>query len=117
VEFQMRPSFPALRLPSLAFALFASAGAAWAGSVPTTECQRDLLVADSDMRASQAKLASMATAPQKDLCPVWRKHVDLAKNASSIYRRCLTGTDQRVKTADMNATAADFEQALASACK
>ncbi len=111
----MRPYV--LALPSLAFALFACAGAGWAGSVSTTECQRDLLVADSDMRASQTKLAGMASASQKDLCPVWRKHVDLARNASAIYKRCLTGTDQRVKTADMNATAADFEQALASACK
>ena len=88
-----------------------------AGSLSTAECQRDLLVADSDMRASQVKLAAMSTASQKDLCPVWRKHVDKARNASAIYKRCLTGTDQRVRTADMNATVADFEQALATACK
>jgi hypothetical protein len=108
---------PAL-LASVAVAVSAGTGSqASAGSLSTAQCQRDLLVADSDMRASQIKLAGMASASQKDLCPVWRNHVDKARNASAIYKRCLTGTDQRVRTADMNATVADFEQALSTACK
>jgi hypothetical protein len=92
-------------------------GAAWAGSVPTPECQRDLLVADSDIRTSQNRLGDRANASTKELCPLWRQHVVAARKASGIYKRCLTDTDQRVRVADTNASIADFEQALKSSCR
>lgn len=104
-----------VRAALIGFAL--SGTPAFAGSVQTPECQRDLLVADSDIRASQTRLGDKATAATKDLCPLWRQHVDVARKASSTYRRCLTGTDQRVRVADTNASIADFEQALKSSCR
>lgn len=90
---------------------------AWAGSVQTPECQRDLLVADSDIRASQNRLGDKANASIKDLCPVWRQHVDIAGKAAATYQRCLTGTDQRVKVAETKASIADFQQALKTNCR
>lgn len=93
------------------------ATSAIAGSVATPECQRDLLVADSDIRASQNRLGDKATAATKELCPLWRQHVVVARKASATYRTCLTGTDQRVKVADTNASIADFEQALKTSCR
>ena len=95
----------------------AGAPAAWAGQVQTPECQRDLLVADSDIRMSQIKISGKAAASTKELCPLWREHAATARKAGAIYKRCLTGTDQRVRTADMSSMAADFDQAVATSCK
>lgn len=90
---------------------------AQAGTVQTPECQRDLLVADSDIRASQNRLGDKANAPTKELCPLWRQHVDVGRKAASTYKHCLTGTDQRARVADVNSSVADFEQALKSTCR
>jgi hypothetical protein len=99
--------------------VFASAGLpspVWAGKVNTPECQRDLLVANSDVQTSQVRIAAKAAASTKELCPLWREHAGIARKAGAIYQRCLTGTDQRVRTADMASMAADFDQAIASSC-
>lgn len=100
--------------------LLVSAGpgpAAHAGKVNTPECQRDLLVADSDVQTSQVRIAAKATASTKELCPLWREHAGIALKARATYQRCLTGTDQRVRTADMASMAADFDRAVAGSCK
>jgi hypothetical protein len=107
---------PLVHAAVLASALAVS-GPALAGSVQTPECQRDLLVADSDIRASQNRLGDKATASIKDLCPLWRQHVEVAGKAAATYQRCLTGTDQRVKVAETKSTIADFEQALKGNCR
>jgi hypothetical protein len=101
-----------------ALTVLALAGApAFAGQVQTPECQRDLLVADSDVRMSQIRISGKASASTKELCPLWREHAAIARKAGAIYKRCLTGTDQRVRTGDMSTMAADFDQAVATSCK
>ena len=90
--------------------------AAWAGSVATPECQRDLLVTNSRIDQAHRTVVSLADGSQKALCPAWKSYADQARAAAGTYKRCLTGTDQRVKVADMNAAAADFDEAYKSRC-
>ncbi len=104
-------------LAGILLAWGAATGPALAGSVSTPECQRDLLVANSRVEQSHQKVVALAEASQKDLCPAWKAYAEQARAASATYRRCLTGTDQRVRVAEMNAAAADFEDAFKSRCK
>ncbi|MCP8938834.1 hypothetical protein NK718_09935 [Alsobacter sp. SYSU M60028] len=98
-------------------ALLGGVAAASAGTVQTPECKRDLLVLDSEAKLGQDRLARAQEAPRRELCEIWRRHVEFAKRAGATYRRCKTDTERRVLSGDMDTQVQDFQAAIASQCK
>lgn len=103
--------------PALAVAALLWAGPGVAGTVPTPECRRDLLVIGSELQQGQERLARTQDMPKREMCAVWRQHLDLVKRAGNVYRRCKTDTERRVMSGDMDTQAQDFSEAIASTCK
>ena len=97
--------------------LAALAAPARAGTVDSAECRRDLLVLESDLSQAQAKLVKAQDATRTEQCAVWREQISTFKKASATYRRCKTGTDRRVLSAQMDSQALDFQNAIDQTCK
>ncbi|MHB2167265.1 hypothetical protein [Alsobacter sp. R-9] len=96
---------------------FPGAFPAAAGTVPTPECQRDLIVTQSDLRQAEQALSGAANAPKDQLCKVWRDQIAVFKKSAATYRRCKTDTERRVLSAQMDSQALDFQSAVDQLCK
>ncbi len=97
--------------------LLAGLAPAMAGTVDTAECKRDLLVLDSELSQAQAKLVKAQDSSRSEQCGVWREQIGAFKKAAATYRRCKTGTDRRVMSAQMDSQALDFQSAIDQMCK
>ncbi len=107
-----------LRRSLLSIVLLAGgSGAGVAGTVDTAECRRDLIVLESDLKTAQTQLAKVQDAPRAELCAAWRQQIATFKKAAATYRRCKTGTDQRVLSSQMDSQALDFQSAIDQMCK
>lgn len=97
--------------------LLAGLAPAMAGTVDTAECRRDLIVLESELSQAQAKLVKAQDGSRADQCTTWREQIAVFKKASATYRRCKTGTDRRVMSAQMDSQALDFQSAIDQMCK
>jgi multidrug resistance efflux pump len=97
--------------------LLAGLAPAMAGTVDTAECRRDLIVLESELSQAQAKLVKAQDGSRTDQCTTWREQIVAFKKAAATYRRCKTGTDRRVLSAQMDSQALDFQSAIDQMCK
>jgi hypothetical protein len=97
--------------------LLAGVAPAMAGTIDTAECRRDLIVLESELSQAQAKLVKAQDGSRADQCTTWREQIVAFKKAAATYRRCKTGTDRRVLSAQMDSQALDFQSAIDQMCK
>jgi hypothetical protein len=102
-------------LPAAFVALLAIPGVALAA--PGDElCKRDLFMADAGISGSYRSLEMGGSKPEEQ-CAAWRRHVEALKKSSATYARCAEGAVKARKTAELNASAADFQRLIGERCK
>ena len=90
---------------------------AWAGTVDTAECKRDLFQTQGAISSSRDRLVAAVSQPQPDRCRVQRRHLDVMKKAIEVHGRCLTEPDRSRALAQDRETVREFETEIARACK
>lgn len=101
----------------LALALIAlCGGAAESESARTIVCTRDLLVTDSALRATRARLDDAAKGGEADQCTAWHRHGEVMRAARKVFDRCAGERERAEKVGAMDASIEDFERIVRERC-
>ncbi|MBX9933804.1 MAG: hypothetical protein K2Y56_20170 [Methylobacterium sp.] len=108
---------PAPRWPAFGCAIaLALAPPVLAQAGEATACARDVLVASSMQRQAIEQLEQTGS-DDADRCRVWRRHVETMRRVSSVYGRCLTGTERSARLAEVQGSEKEFSGLVRSRCK
>jgi hypothetical protein len=96
-----------------AFAVSVLVQQASAGVLHTPQCTKDLSSVDSSFQETLGNLQrSGSAAPAR--CAAYKHHIEVMKNASSIFARCTTEPDRTQNLGQMTGTIADVSDTLKS---
>jgi hypothetical protein len=91
------------------FAIFVQPASA--GAIQTPQCTKDLTAIDSSFAETLINLQrSASAAPAR--CAAYKHHIDVMRNASSIFDRCTTEPDRTQNIGQMSGTIADISDTL-----
>jgi hypothetical protein len=118
----IRRGFLALAINSPASFFVPPAGAqafcqAVRGGPGSDACARELVLTEIHQREASARLAAVRTAPRRQQCAVFRRHVRVMRDSACVFRRCTTGHHGRENVAQMNASIADWQEIIARTCR
>lgn len=97
--------------------LAASVPAASAGYVDTPQCRRDLAATETSLAATLRDLNRNKSGSPAQRCASWRRHVEVMRNASVVYRQCSTGRERQENVGQMDGSIADFLEVVARNCR
>jgi len=95
----------------------ASVAAASAGYVDTPQCRRDLGATEASLAATLRDLDRNKNGSSAQRCASWRRHVEVMRNASAVYRQCSTGRERQENVGQMDGSIADFREIIARNCR
>ncbi|GAC1564357.1 MAG: hypothetical protein NVS2B5_30540 [Beijerinckiaceae bacterium] len=92
-------------------ALFAQPASA--GAIQTPQCTKDLSAIDSSFEETLINLQRSAGASALPArCAAYKHHIEVMRNASSIFARCTTEPDRTQNIGQMSGTIADVSDTL-----
>ena len=97
--------------------LLATLSAASAGYVDTPQCRRDLAATEASFSATLRDLERNKSSAIAQRCPSLRRHVDVMRKASSVFRQCSTGRERQENIGQMDGSIADFQEIIARHCR
>jgi hypothetical protein len=103
-----------IRAITLSLALFAPA--AWAGTLDTPTCKRDLTAASAGVGEISARLKSVAKASGEEKCAIYRQHFLAVVKARAVFANCKTGADRDADIGRLDGTIEDINGAIAESC-
>ena len=104
-----------LRLSVLAFVLL-SIGPAYAGTVDTPACKRDLMAASTGLTQVVTRMKGLTRVAEVDKCTVYREQFLVAVKARAVYANCKTGPDRDADVGRLDGTIEDINGAIAESC-
>lgn len=110
----------AATITSLAIAVLAivhAPGAAHAGYVDTPQCRRDLASIDGSLSGSLRDLQRNKARAIPQRCAAFRRHVEVMRRASAVFRQCSTGRERAENVGQMEGSIADFREIIARTCR
>ncbi len=107
----------AMRTLIAAFAFIATISAAGAGYVDTPQCRRSLAVTEASFSTTLRDLDRSKKGSIAQRCAAYRRHVEVMRKASGVFRQCSTGREQQENVGQMDASIADFRHIIAQRCK
>ncbi|MFN3891098.1 MAG: hypothetical protein ACK4MV_11925 [Beijerinckiaceae bacterium] len=106
-----------MRMIAAALLFLSSASSAFAGYVDTPQCRRDLATAERSLGATLRDLDRNKQASTAQRCAAWRRHVEVMRRASVVYRQCSTGRERAENVGQMDGSVADFQEIIARLCR
>ncbi len=100
-----------------ALALLATMSAPSAGYVDTPQCRRDLAATEASFSATLRDLERTKSSKVAQRCPSFRRHVEVMRKASSVFRQCSTGRERQENVGQMDGSIADFQEIIARHCR
>ena len=98
-------------------AYLAALTAASAGYVNTPQCRRDLTTTELSFSTTLRDLDRNKKGSLARRCAAYRRHVEVMRKASSVFRRCSTGREREENVGQMDASIADFRYIIARNCR
>jgi len=81
------------------------------------ECKDDLAASQKSLAATRAGVEQVATAPEAQKCPAWRKHYAAMIEVRAVFARCDAGARRAEHAAQLEASIADFKRQVPRNCK
>jgi hypothetical protein len=106
-----------MRIAVALFALLTGISAAGAGYVDTPQCRRDLAATETSLSATLRDLDRNKAGSVAQRCASYRRHVEVMRKASAVYRQCSTGRERAENVGQMDGSIADFQDIIARRCQ
>ncbi|MDP2354592.1 MAG: hypothetical protein Q8M31_00830 [Beijerinckiaceae bacterium] len=98
-------------------ALLATISTPSAGYVDTPQCRRDLATTEASFSATLRDLERNKSSVIAQRCPSFRRHVEVMRKASGVFRKCSTGRERQENVGQMDGSIADFLEIIARHCR
>jgi len=101
--------------PILALALFA-VEPAYAGTIDSSGCKRDLTTASADVSESVTRLKALAKVRRDEKCAAYRAQFHVVVKARAVFASCKTGPDRDSEVDRLDGTIENINGAIAESC-
>src|SRR5262245_24892052 len=89
---------------------------AYAGTVDTPACRRDLVTAAAGVTDLAARLKGLARTAEEAKCAAYRQQFLVVVKARAVFANCKTGPDREADVGRLDGTIEDINGAIAQTC-